>query len=187
LIPRFSVIVATTGRDTLYRALRSLLSQPLAPGDEVLVVGAASREIIRASNRFSYRHIVCEPGNDFGNTERNVGMHYAAGTHITFLDDDDVYLPGAFAAMRKVAADNPGRPIMFRMVDPNGLILWQDPVIRQGNHGTPQFVPPNYPTRLGRWTKRYEGDYDFCVSTLANYPPTALVWDTTVTYACRPK
>ncbi len=113
-------------------------------------------------------------------------MRSARGSHLVFLDDDDVYLPGAFAAMRNACAAHPGRPIMFRMRTTNGGTLWVDQVVQHGNHGTPQFVVPNDPDRLGIWGQRYSGDYDFCTSTLAKYPPDALVWDATVTYCCRP-
>jgi glycosyltransferase involved in cell wall biosynthesis len=184
--PRFSVIVATIGRDTLPRALRSLASQPLSHGDEVLVVGASDR-VNRLATTFGYTYIHCKPGGDYGAAERTLGMEYARGTHLAFLDDDDVYLPGAFNAMRQVAVEHPASPIMFRMIDPNGALLWMDPEIRMGNHGTPQFVPPNYPTKLGKWTSRYEGDFDFCTSTLALYPPNSLIWSTAIIYACRPK
>ncbi len=186
MTPRFSVIVATVGRPTLTRALQSLADQPLAPSDQVLAVG--SGDAVRgAAKRFGYTWLPCAPGGNWGSVERRHGIKYATGTHLVFLDDDDVFLPGAFPAMRVACAAYPGRPLMFRMIAPWGATLWRDPVVRQGNHGGPQFVTPNDITRLGHWSSRYECDFDFCVSTLAHYPPDALVWDTTVTYACRPK
>jgi hypothetical protein len=183
---RFSVIVATVGRVSLTRALQSLADQPLAAGDEVLVVGQEIPGIVDEAARFGCRFLACPPGANWGSLERRRGMTHATGTHLVFLDDDDVFLPGAFAAMREACAAHPGRPLMFRMIAPWGETLWREPVVREGNHGTPQFVTPNDPARLGHWGTRYAGDFDFCVSTLAHYPPDALVWDPTVTYACRP-
>jgi len=46
-------------------------------------------------------------------------------------------------------------------------------------------VTPNDPARLGAWTDRYVGDFDFLTSTLAKYPKGALVWDETILCACR--
>jgi glycosyltransferase involved in cell wall biosynthesis len=183
--PRLSVIVPTTGRASLARALQSLADQPLAPEDEVLVVGEGD-PVAATVARFGYTWIACPPGHNFGCDERTLGIARATGTHLVFLDDDDAFLPGAFAAIRAAVAAAPGRPVMFRMIAPGGRVLWTDPVVRIGNHGTPQFVPPNDPARLGQWGTRYEGDFDFCVSTLAHYPADALVWDPTVIYTCRP-
>jgi glycosyltransferase involved in cell wall biosynthesis len=89
----FSVIVPTSGRPTLASALASVASQ-LAPGDEIIVV--------------------CSDDNDFGNAARNSAIERARGTHLVFLDDDDEYLPGAFAAMREFAADHPNRVGFFQ-------------------------------------------------------------------------
>lgn len=184
---RFSVIVATQGRPSLARALQSLADQPLAADDEVLVVGQAIPAIVDVAAAFGSRFVACPPGGDWGHTERQVAMPLAQGTHLVALDDDDVYQPGAFRAMRAACAAHPGRPLMFRMIAPWGATLWRDRQVREGNHGTPQFVPPNDPARLGTYGTRYAGDFDFVVSTLAHYPPDALVWDPTVTYVCRPE
>jgi glycosyltransferase involved in cell wall biosynthesis len=185
MTPRLSVIVATVGRDTLRRALQSAANQPLLAGDEVIVVGDGE-PITRAAAEFGFRHLHCPAGGDFGYSERQYAMPFATGTHLLFLDDDDCYTPGAFAAIRRAIEANPGRPIMFRMVAPWGQTLWVDPTLRVANHGGAQFVVPNDPLRLGRWGTRYEGDFDFCISTLAHYADGALVWDDTVIYVCRP-
>jgi glycosyltransferase involved in cell wall biosynthesis len=183
--PRLSVIVATLGRDTLRRALQSAADQPLLPGDEVLVVGDGDH-IERVAAEFGFRYIRCAAGGDFGYSERNYAMPFASGTHLLFLDDDDCYTPGAFDAIRRAIAANPERPLMFRMVAPWGQTLWVDPTVREANHGGAQFVVPNVADRLGTWGTRYEGDFDFCMSTLAHYPDGSLVWDETVIYVCRP-
>jgi hypothetical protein len=185
MAPRLSVIVATLGRETLRRALQSAADQPLLPGDEVLVVGAGE-QVERISRDFGFRHLSCPAMGDFGYSERQYAMPFATGTHLLFLDDDDCFTPGAFDAIRSMIEANPGRPLMFRMVAPWGQTLWVDPVVRVANHGGPQFVVPNDPARLGRWGTRYEGDFDFCTSTLALYPDGSLVWDETVIYVCRP-
>lgn len=185
MTPRFSVIVATTGRQTLLRALESLVSQPLGPHDEVLVVGDGS-DVSDAAAQFGFTHVQCRPGHNWGADERNVGIAAAKGTHLVFLDDDDIYMPGAFSYMRHACAEHAGRPIMFRMVDFDGSIKWQDREVKFGNHGTPQFVTPNAPGKVGEWGRDYAGDTLFVMDTLKRYPDDALVWDETVTYRARP-
>lgn len=182
MTPRFSIIVPTTGRDTLAAALQSLADQPLGPDDEVIVVGPGSS----VAAHFGYRFIACPSSGDWGSGERMIGIAAATGTHLVFLDDDDVYLPGAFASMRAVVAAHPGRPVMFKMINVDGRTLWRDKVVRFGNHGTPQFVTPNVPGQIGQWGTSYAGDTEFVIDTLTKYPPDALVWDETVTYQCRP-
>jgi hypothetical protein len=127
----------------------------------------------------------CPPGHNWGSDERRYAMSLARGTHLVFCDDDDALLPGAVQAIRAGAEAHPNRPLMFRMIEPGGQVLWRDPVVRCGNHGTPQFVTPNEHARLGTWGTRYEGDFDFVKSTLERYPPDALVWDSTIICGCR--
>ncbi len=179
-----SVIVATIGRASLTPALQSLADQPLGPADEVIVVGADTPAIRDQVTPFGYQFLGHPPGGNWGYTERVYGIARATGTHLAFLDDDDVFLPGALAAMHAVIEANPDAPILFRMVAPWGEILWRRPLVREGNVGGGQFVFPNTPARMGTFSARYEGDYDFIVSTLARYPDGALVWDETVTYGC---
>jgi hypothetical protein len=87
-VATFSVIVGTRGRATLMRTLESITTQ-LAPGDELFVLR--------------------DDSGDAGDTPRNETMHRAAGSHLLFMDDDDVYLPGAFATMPRFPDEHPGR------------------------------------------------------------------------------
>src|SRR5918999_78839 len=100
----FSVIVPTVARPTLAGALASVSSQ-LEPGDEVLVL--------------------CNRDLDLGAKARNSLMARAQGTHLIFLDDDDEYVPGALATMRRWAAEHPGRIGIFRERLVDGSLLWK--------------------------------------------------------------
>lgn len=187
MTPTFSIVVPTVGRLSLVLALQSLVDQPLASGDEILVVGADTPYIVQAAERVGARHLTHAPAGDFGYSERAFGMAAASASHLAFLDDDDVYLPGAFAAMRAQIAAAPDRPHLFKMIAPWGETLWrQSGVFRCGNFGGAQFVTPNIPAQLGRYSDRYEADYDFIMSTLEFYPQNALVWSDTLTYRCAP-
>lgn len=115
------MVIPTTGRDSLERARASA-----AAADEVVVVEDAT--------------------GDRGYTARTVGMARATGTHLAFLDDDDIYTPGAIDLMRRAASD---RPVIFRMDDPFHGILWRTPELVYGNVGTPMFLVPN--RDLGEW------------------------------------
>ena len=184
MTPALSVIVVTSGRPLLTRALRSIQAQPLAPQDEVLVVGAG--DFVRAqAAAFGYRFIPDGPFGCWGQRERQNAMRHATGTHLVFMDDDDFYLEGAFEAIRAALTAHPARPILFRMHEMHGLVLWRRRSLECGNVSGTQFVTPNDPAKLGVWGLSHEGDFDFIVSTLAQYPPRALVWAPAIIVGCR--
>lgn len=179
---RLSLILATTGRDSLPFAARSARVQMKA-GDELLIVGGgALGEMVAVWNQARWFNVPA--GGNWGHAERNYAMPLATGTHLLFIDDDDALVRGALDVIRDAVADAPMRPHVFQMVDPWGRVLPIGHEVREGNLGTPQVVAPNVAERLGVWGTRYEGDFDFIASTLAHYPDGP-VWHDTVTYACR--
>jgi glycosyltransferase involved in cell wall biosynthesis len=152
--PTLSIIVATRGRKTLKRTLRSI-SRQVQPGDEIFVL--------------------CDDSGDAGDTARMKAMPRARGTHLAFIDDDDVYAPGALEKMRRFARENPGRIGIFKMKHPAGTTHWREgePVLRYANVSTQTFLVPNVPGELGRWQAgrprpgggEYAGDYVFITET----------------------
>jgi len=145
-VATFTIILGTAGRKTLQRTLRSITPQ-LEPGDELMIVR--------------------DDSGDAGDTPRNEGMPRAAGTHLLFMDDDDVYVRGALAKMRRFADENPGRIGIFRMEYTVGPKRWQVPELRNRNVSTQIFCVPNVPGKLGVWEHRgtVHGDYTFIEET----------------------
>jgi len=168
---RLSVIVATTGRASIARTLESITSQLLA-GDEVIVRPDRS--------------------GDWGATPRTAGARQATGDYLLWMDDDDLYLPGAFAAIRSALRQNPGRPHLFKLwragpgADDFSDELPRAPVVKVGENSTQMFVVPNDPARIGTWGTRYEGDFDFIASTLSLYPPNSVVFRPEIIAVWRP-
>ena len=115
------------------------------------------------------------PTKTWGHSQRNFAMPLAKGDYLMTIDDDDRFSSKGLATIRKAVAEEPGRPLLFRLIHDKGII-WEDRAVRCGNVGTQMIVTPNTPGRLGVWGNRYEGDFDFIVSTLAAYPKDALVW-----------
>ncbi len=136
---RISVVIPTTGRDTLRAA-----QQSASEADEVITVPDST--------------------GDNGYTPRTQGMLEASGTHIAFLDDDDVYTEGAIDLMHEAACDV---PVIFSMDHPFHGILWRTPELQFGNVGTPMFLVPNQPDKFGEWAphnpklKEPGGDFTF--------------------------
>jgi hypothetical protein len=164
-----SFIVPTIGRDTLVRSLGSIMCQ-IHRGDEVLVCGDVSlvdRQALAVLGEcLPVRHLPCPRSNRWGGPERRMGIARASGHYLAFLDDDDIYLPHARACMADAAVRTPGRPVLFRMRDAaTGDIKWKDlapePCLKNGNVGSPMIFIPNVPAKLGYWTDRYCGDFQF--------------------------
>ena len=142
----FSIILGTAGRNTLTRTLKSITPQ-LEPGDELMIIR--------------------DDSGDAGDTPRNQSMSRAAGTHLLFMDDDDVYVPGALAKMRSFADQNPGKIGIFRIEYTVGPKRWKVPELKNRNVSTQTFLVPNVPGKLGVWEHRgtVHGDFIFIEET----------------------
>jgi hypothetical protein len=149
----FSVIIPTSGRPSLIITLAALTSQ-LQHGDELLVLRDST--------------------GDWGNTARNHALYRCAGTHLLFIDDDDRHTANALATIRDYVERNPDRVHVFAMrrLHDHHTFVPALP-LEEGHVGTPMICVPNQPSRLGRWSERYEGDFDFLTTTLAlhDQPP----------------
>lgn len=101
--PLVSVIVATYRRcEHLEQALRSLAEQTYKNVEVILVDdnGDAQwnekvRAVVERIRNYADMEIryVCNETNMGSSVTRNQGIRLARGTYITFLDDDDIYLP----------------------------------------------------------------------------------------------
>lgn len=175
-----SIIVPTMGRPSLLDTLISIESQ-LGNEDEVLIItDGTTPQAGMITSLFDKRFKLMEssgPALDWGATPRNYGIDHAHGSHLAFMDDDDVYLPGAFDAFRRAIVTAPDQPHIFRMYR-EGCILWQFQVVRGANVSTQMYLIPNLPGRVGRWTTCYDGDWYFLLDTLRSYPEgeASIVW-----------
>lgn len=166
-------LVPTIGRKSLKSTLRSIETRP---GDEILVVGNVAG---LNGNDPRVRYVHCPPGGDWGHSERNFATPLARGQYIAHIDDDDVYVPGTRALMADAIEKNPGRPVLFRMAYPNGITLWHDKEVRCGNVGTPMFLIPNVPEKLGTWRPYVGGDCTFLEE--CKWSADEIVWRPEVT------
>jgi len=169
-----TIVVPTIGRSSLTKALESIACQ-LGRYDQVFVVGdgiypEARRAIQSYDDRFTYFELSDGPHYDWGARARNFAIERAKKSYIAFMDDDDESLPGAFAAIKGAVHEFPGHPFMFRMKH-GSSVLWRTKEIAIGNVSSQMVVVPNDQKRLGRFTERYEGDYDFIRSTADFYFP----------------
>jgi hypothetical protein len=174
--PTLAVLVPTAGRTSLARLLGSIARQQRVPGDEVLVLGDTLDGPLPHVERMASvvpgaSYIEVNTGHHcYGHCQLTEGLKLAAADWLTFNDDDDVYLPGAFAVIRRAIRQQPyPRPLLFRFVSRLGVIFWFTPSLHEGNVGGHCLVVPNVHAKLGTWTCRYEGDYDFVEETVKRW------------------
>lgn len=94
--PRISVVIPTFNRRrTVHSAIQSVLNQTLSVF-EVIVVDDGSTDgtvdSVRMLNN-SRLHVVAMPIRSGANIARNKGVSVATGSHIAFLDSDDLFDP----------------------------------------------------------------------------------------------
>lgn len=124
--PTLTCVIPSIGRQTLDRAIRSAQD-----ADEILVMR--------------------NEDGDRGYKARNEAVAKAKTSHLIWLDDDDVYAPGAIGVFREAARQNPGQLVIARMQYHHGAILWNEPILQFGRFGTPCILTPNIPGKVGKW------------------------------------
>jgi len=142
--PTLSALIPTTGRRASLGVLVDAVLQQFLPGDELIVD--------------------CSVGEPFGYAARRRMQARAKGDYLIFMDDDDLWLPTAFATIRAGVASEPERVHLFRMRwEHDGRVIWTDREVREGNVSTQMVAVPN--GCPGVWGDRYAGDYDFVRSS----------------------
>ena len=91
-----STIIPTVGRDTLARAVNSVLSQSFDKGDfEVIVVNDSGKPLPWQDWQSSNRVQIINTNRRERSVARNAGAAVARGNYLHFLDDDDWLFPDA--------------------------------------------------------------------------------------------
>lgn len=141
-----SIVIPTLGRPSLERTLDSCRD-----ADEVIVVldMAGGEFVLPFQTPPNTRTVAGHFGVRGGHAGRAHGVQYTTSTHLAFMDDDDIYTPGAIDAMRDAACE---LPVIFRMDHYQHGILWRTRDIYFGNVSTQMYLLPNQPDLFGSWT-----------------------------------
>lgn len=184
-----SIIVPTPDGDGLDNLFASLDGQ-LFDRDEVIIVGDVHDgplpDVARRVTERGHRWIELDAGHHcWGHCQINHGIAQATGEYLVFIDDDDVFARGALAAIRRAIGEQPQpRPLMFKFFAARlGRTLPETHAVVESAIGGHCLVAPNAPGRLGQWSCRYGGDFDWIVSTLACWPEGPAWYDDVIALA----
>jgi glycosyltransferase involved in cell wall biosynthesis len=103
-----SVVIPTTGRQELLRAVNSAREQDYQGRVEVVVVfDRAQEEVdnIDFLNDLQADVVAFTGGRRYAGRARNTGVEKATGEWIAFLDDDDVWLPSKISEQMKLVRE----------------------------------------------------------------------------------
>jgi glycosyltransferase involved in cell wall biosynthesis len=112
--PQISVVITTQDRATLLRkAIESVLPSPLISSPEqVIVVDDDSHdETEDVARQFGVRYVRIADHNTAHS--RNAGLALAQTPYVTFLDDDDVWLPGNMEAQLSALETHPAAAFAY--------------------------------------------------------------------------
>ncbi len=112
-MPQVSVVVRSMGRPTLAAALASIAAQQGCTA-EVLVVAACGpgHPPLPATCGVHALRLVASPVRLLRPAAANAGLDAAAGDWVTFLDDDDLFLPDHLAGLLAAAATAPAARVV---------------------------------------------------------------------------
>lgn len=176
--PILTVIIPTIGRQTLEDTIQSIrLNGERISGDgdiEILVIGDTylgtyQNTLDRAkkiADMWASTYVEYDGGiHCYGHPQRNYGIKIANGDWLAWMQDDDVWLPGAVEAIMQSISTGNSTPRLFRTHTWQAGIVWKRQELVVGNIDADCIVTPNMPGKVAEWTNRYEGDFDFILNT----------------------
>lgn len=180
-----SIIVPSCGRPSLRNTLTSIAHQAVEAGDEIIVVGDGHQPIAEDLAKRGWgipcRYLTHGPTRNFGNAQRTFAQRIAHGTHVAFMDDDDIYTEDAFVKIRKALSKAPSEPHVFKVIAPWREVVWtEEEIIEQGNCCTVQLVVPNRREKLPEWPLRQGGNIIW-MEDFGNW-----IWRPEIIAVCRP-
>lgn len=183
-MPSLVIIIPTAGRHELRNCLTSIAYQ-LEPNDEVIVVGDTLDESLERVEAVvksfgpQFRYLEYKDSkHTWGHAQINYGSALAKTDYLNYIDDDDVYVPGAIGLIHQQIASGTHSIYLFRFLWYEGFLCWlQQGLFAEGYIGGHCMVCPNNPDKLGIWQDAYTGDWDFVRDTVnLNGGPDKAKW-----------
>ena len=172
--PSINLVLATIGRNSIFRMLESLKFE-LEINDTLTIIydginytdniNLVKEYLFRNKNIFNCKiNLIVNNENlgYFGHAIRNKYNDFNED-FIIHIDDDD-YLPDNIIKNIKKTCINKNTIYMYQCIwwDGHNIIkMWNDPILKLGNIGTPCGIIPNNINKAGYWELYRGGDYNF--------------------------
>ena len=138
------VIITSHNREAyLAEAIESVLSQTLQPHDVIVVDDGSTDESVAVARRYGDRVKVIEQANSGCAVARNTGAAAATGTHLAFLDDDDLWPADSLQRRADTLDADPSVDAIF-----GGVEQFVSPDIPADKAGAFECPPGVQPARL---------------------------------------
>lgn len=166
-INSFHVLLATIGKDSIFKIL-SMLKEQLNKDDYLTIVFDGKDKSKNIQSVIDYClnfncHINIIVENDnlgyWGHGIRNKHNNLP-GDFIFHIDDDDVIFDDTFDIIRKYCV-NENIIYIFKIMLENNGIIWKKKVIEYANISTQSGIIPTKINKDGYWALKYGGDFDF--------------------------
>jgi glycosyltransferase involved in cell wall biosynthesis len=187
-VPSFSIVTPSFNRaGSIARSIESVLAQDYPAFEHLVIDGGSTdgtREILA---RYPHLHVISEPDRNLYDAI-NKGLRLARGDVVGLLNSDDVYAPGAFAAVAPVFGD-PGielaiggaemftsldgrETITRRFTSPRAIGLCEANAIGNVTLINGCFWRPSLHERIGLFDDRFPlaADKDFWMRLVLDHP-----------------
>jgi len=193
-IPKLSIVTPSYNQgEFLEQCIESVLSQGYANLEYFILDGGSTDDSVQIIERYRDRLAYAVSQKDGGQSDAiNRGFSRATGDLVAWLNADDFYLPGAFAAVAKAWRERPGASFYFGdglRVDragnpiagffPRGRVLFNRPALLMGLNYILQpstFIDRRTLQRAGMLdgALRWGMDSDLWMRLSATAPPAAV-------------
>ena len=102
---RVTVVIPTTGRDSVRNAIRSAVGQHDVAVEVVVVCDTMTVPSVVESMSGDVERVICTGGNRGGSFARNLGVASSCAPYVAFLDDDDEWLPDKLDRQLRTAGE----------------------------------------------------------------------------------
>jgi glycosyltransferase involved in cell wall biosynthesis len=138
-VPSISIIIPVlNGERFLERTLNSVLNQHYPRVEIIVMDGGSTDSTVDILRRYNDRISHWETGSDNGQADAlNKGLSHASSDLIGWQNADDIYLPGAFAEVARLATLHPDADFFsgnVNVIDEHEEVRWRSKFIRPTRH-----------------------------------------------------
>jgi glycosyltransferase involved in cell wall biosynthesis len=177
--PSLSILIPTRFPDKPLNRLLSSIQKQIGPDDEILVAIdihtekslPTIKEVVESFGN-QYKWFEFDAGHHcWGHCQLNFLLNKASKDYILYNDDDDIFTDNAFDSIRGVIKSlSEPMAVMFKFITHfDRTPLWKEKKVVYAGVGGHNLVLPNVKEKLGRFTCRYGGDFDWVLSACHNW------------------